>query len=149
MTYVRQSVRNAVTNILGTVPDVKVFESRVHPLSKDDIPCFIVKSGSQIIEPAVKSRMQPALQKRWIETEVYCFARATDNIEDALDKLAAIVENKVLGEPTLGSIAAETILQDTQSFIGGEPSFPLGACRMSFMSLVLTREGYPETPIRN
>lgn len=149
MTHVRQQVRNKFTEILGTIPGSKVFPSRVHPLSKEDMPCYIVKSGSSIVEPAVKSRMQPALQKRWIETEVYVFARSNEKIEDTLDEMTAIVENKVFDDPTLGSVAAETILQNTESFIGGDPSAPMGACRMSFLSLVLTKEGSPETPIRN
>jgi len=141
-----------MVEILGTIPSLsgKVFESRVHPLAKEDLPCVIVKSGPQFVEDATKSHMQPgAIQRRLITTEVYVFARAPELVEDALDNLASLVENKVLENYTLNNVASKTTLIDTQSFITGEPNSPIGALLMNFLSLVYTREGATETPIRN
>lgn len=149
--HVKQALRANMAALLETIPAVtgKVYQSRVHPLSKDDMPCIIVKSGPESIDLPVKGRQSPALQKRLIVTEVYCFVRAKDKVEDALDEIAAIVENKVFTDYTLGGIAAETSLVGTDSYIGGEPSSPVGALLMNFLSTVYTKEGLPENAIRN
>lgn len=143
--YVRQQVRNKITQILedkfGT--DLKVWENRVHPLMPDEFPCIIVKSGGQLVEIKTKGRSQPNVQGRAIETEIYVFVRNT-NPQDGLDVYAADVEKAIFADPTLGGLAVETVLSDTNDAMSGEPNFPTGVMRMSFLSMVVTMEGKPE-----
>ena len=149
MGYIRKDCRKNVVELLKTIsPTIKVFESRVHPLDKVDLPCIVVKSGGQDIEPIVQ-RNQPFLQKRFIETEIYCFARAVDKIEDELDDMALLVEEKISSDPTLSGRVISSTLDNTSSFISDETNSPIGAMRMSYISTAHTPENKPDTSIRN
>jgi len=146
--HVRQKIRNKFTALLKEIPafNDRVFESRVHQLASTDIPCALVYSESEMIEPATKGN-RPAIQKRFVETAVYAFAKATENVEDALDHLTKDIEAKICSNPTLGGIVMETNLRDTDLKIGGEPNSPIGAARMSFVSIVHTQAGFSEQTI--
>lgn len=147
--HIRQQIRNKITELLLTIPELggKVFESRVHQLAATDMPCALVFSESETIDQATRSG-QPAVQKRMIETAVYAFARSASLIENAIDGLANSIEQKIFSDPTLGGLASQTSLQSTALHIDGEPNSPIGAARLSFISIVHTREGIPQTPIK-
>ena len=146
--HIRRKVRNTFTELLNTIPafNGKVFESRVHQLTKDDMPCALVYSESEVIEQATKSN-RPQIQKRFIETVVYAFARSQDSIEDSIDDLTKDIEIKICSNPTLDGLVFETNLQNTVLRIDGEPNSPIGAARMSFISIAHTKAGSPESTI--
>lgn len=148
MKHVRQQIREEITAKLQTIAGFadSVFPARVHPFNKDDLPAMVVRSEAEQIEKASQGN-RPGIQKRYIETAVYVFTRTQDNIEDAIDDLARLVEQKIFEDPTLGGVAAETVLTGIDPAIGGEPDAPTGAHRMAFVSLVLTKEGIPQTAL--
>lgn len=144
--HVRQQLREAITAMLETIPglETKIFPARVHPFTKDDLPGIVVKTEDEIVEKGTERHQQPGIQKRFIETGIYVFTRAQVNIEDAIDELAMKVEKKIFEDPSIGKLASETVLRSISPATGGEPDAPTGAHRMSFISLVLTKEGFPE-----
>ena len=146
--HVRQKIRNKFTALLKEIPafNSKVFESRVHQLVTNDMPCALVYSESEIIEKATKGS-RPAIQKRFIETAVYAFAKSQEHIENALDELTKDIEEKICSDPTLQGLVFETNLQNTVLKIDGEPNSPIGAARMSFVSIVHTQSGNSESTI--
>lgn len=151
--HVRQAVRNAITEIIKTIPeftdgnDLNVFESRVHTLDKERMPAALVFSESEIIEQLTHQHNR--IQRRHIETVIYVFARSDFEVENAIDPLTLKIENAILGDQTLGEIAENTLLQDTSLLVGADPDAPIGAARMSFISTVLTQQGDAETPLQN
>ena len=147
--HVRQQVRSAIVAKVKEVPDLRksTFESRVYQLTKDEMPAALVYTESEASEKATRQNA-PGINKRHIETVVYIFARANENIEDALDDLAELVENKVLEDQTLGGIALETVFVKADLLIGGDPDAPTGASRMSFVTIILTKNGASEVPIQ-
>jgi len=147
--HVRQQVRNAITALVKTVPELvdSTFESRVYPLGKEDLPAALIFTENEGIENQTKQNQR--VQKRLIETVVYAFARANDLLENAIDPLAEAIENVVLNDQTLGGVANKTRLSEVNLLIGGEPDAPTGAARISFISTVLTQQGNSSTPLTN
>ena len=147
--HVRQQVRNAVTSKLREIKSLKgsTHESMTYPLGKDDMPAALVFSEEEVIETVTKVGCR--LQRRHIETAIYVFARADKEVENVLDPLVAEVENKIYEDQTLGRIAEQTQLSETNLFIGGEPKSPVGAARLSFISTVYTKQGDAENAIIN
>lgn len=140
--HVRQKIRNKFTALLKEIPafNNNVYESRVHQLVSDDMPAALVYSESETIEPATKGN-RPAIQKRFVETAVYAFAKAEDKVENSLDALTEMIESKICSDPTLGGLVFQTSLLNTVLQIDSEPNSPIGAARMSFMSIVHTQSG--------
>lgn len=149
MTHVRQQVRNAITALVKTVPELadSTFESRVYPLGKEDLPAALIFTENEAIEDVTKQNQR--VQKRSIETSIYIFARSNDLIENSIDPLAAAVEDVILNDQTLGGVANKTSLSEVNLLIGGEPDAPTGAARLSFISTVLTQQGDGNTPLTN
>lgn len=144
MTHVRQQIRNKITAMLKEVPafDGKVFESRVHQVKPDDMPCALVYSGSERIEPATRGNRQQ-IQKRFVNTNVYVFAKDKESIENALDDLSQVVEEKIGSNPNLDGIVFETNLEETNIHIDGNGNIPMGAAKLSFVSIVQTKLSQP------
>ncbi len=150
MTHVRQQVRNKITEVVNGILsfDNNVFENRTYELRKEELPAAIIFSGPEIIERATEKHRQPGLQKRKIETSIYVFARSPQNIGDLVDALAVEVEEAIFADPTLGGLAAETIVLDCVTHIDAESDVPVGALRIALQSTVFTREGNPSQAIQ-
>ena len=145
MTHIRQQVRNAVAAKIQEIPELQnsVFQSRVYELSRGELPAAIIFTENEEVEETTRQR-QIQIQRRLIFVSVYIFARASDNIEDELDRLAGEVEKKSLADGTLGGIAAETSLENTGLFIGGDTDAPTGAAKLTFKVMTLTKAGEPD-----
>ena len=145
--HIRQQVRNYISSKLKEIPELKnsVYESRIHELARKDLPAALIFSETEMNEPATRQN-KPGIQKRMIETAVYLFATADDEIENSLDQLSEKVENKVFEDQTLGGIAVQTVLDNTNLLVGGDSDQPVGASRMSFVTTVLTQQGESGAP---
>lgn len=145
--HVAQQIRNFFTSEIKKISAFKTTEeSRIHPLGKENLPAALIFTENEEVEQATR---QGAIQQRIITTTVYVFARAQDTIENQLDALRTEVEKTILCNPTLGGIAHETVLTETNLLLGGEDQDPIGAARMNFVSRVLTKTGDPENPVKN
>ena len=149
--HIRAQVREAFKVALLTLPifEGRVYKSRYYQVDRKDIPCALIYSEPEIVEKFIKAQPQPAQQKRYVRTQIFLLAKAADEIEDAVDNLAELVENKVFEDPTLGKLVIETSLEDTSLHISGETSSLVGVAVLSFVSIVQTREGNSSTSIRN
>ena len=147
--HVRQQVRNAITSLVKTVPELEesTFESRVYPLAKEDLPAALIFTENEFVESVTKQRQ--IIQNRTIEPVIYVFARSNNLIENAIDPLAEAIENVILLDQTLGGVANKTNLSEVNLLIGGEPDATTGADRLSFLSTVLTQQGNSNTPLTN
>jgi len=148
--HVRQQIRNAITQKVKTVSALSksTFESRVHELNAEkDLPAALIFTEGEMIEPATRQN-RPGIQKRMVQTVVYVFARADELLENSLDAICENVENAILEDDNLGGIAERTYLEDSSLLIGAQVDAPTGACRMSFVTIILTQYGASAVPIQ-
>jgi len=148
--HVRQQIRNAVTEKIKTIGPLKnsTYESRVYELNANkDLPAALIFTEGEVIEQATKQN-RPGIQRRMIQTAVYVFAKADNLLENSLDALCEQVENIILKDDTFSGLAERTYLEDTSLLIGSDPNAPTGACRMSFITIILTQYGASEVPIQ-
>lgn len=148
--HVRQQIRNEITKRIKTISALRssTYESRVHELNPSrDLPAALVFTEGEMIEPATRQN-KPGIQKRMVQTVVYVFARADELLENSLDAICEGVENVILEDDNLGGIAERTYLEDSSLLIGAEVDAPTGACRMSFITIILTQNGASAVPIQ-
>lgn len=150
MTHVRTQLRNAVTVALDGIPEVssRVFASRTHPVQRTELPCLLVFTP----EESSKTISTDGLQQRKITLLVDGYAKATADLEDRLDALAASVENafaesatETANETGFFGLAKAWELVDTNTALNGEGESSVGMIRLRFSVTVMTTEGDPET----
>lgn len=148
--HVAEQARSRITTLVNAVPALtgNVFQSKVYQIPKEKLPAAVVMGEGETVEPVVKGRIQPALQKRMVKTSVFLFARNAETVEADLLALVAAVETAIFSDPTLQGVAVQTTLESREPFIGSEPSLPVGAMWLTFASVIYTKEGLPEQAIQ-
>lgn len=153
MPHVNQQVRNFITDTLTTAafmlgPDaVKVYESQIYQLNSKQLPAVAVTSGGQAIETR-QARRQPSIQSRDIKVNVACAVIADSLVENDMDSLALMVENRIMLDPTLGGLAVSTYLTSVDPFLSRDGDRPFGILNLTFVCRVLTLEGQAEKSIQ-
>lgn len=149
MKHVRRQIRNYVTEALKGISDFggRVYESRIYPLGKEEMPAALIYTENENIEEITKQGCR--IQKRYIETVVYIFTRSNDNVEDAIDDLSKLVEDKIYEDQTFGRVAESTTLSSVNLLVEGDADTPVGAARLTFISKVLTQQGKSSEAILN
>lgn len=163
MAHVTQQVRNYFTNTLdaanfelpdlrGRPHDVKVYESRVYQLTIDDLPALAIYSRDENIETRFDRVCAQRPQFRDIQTSVVCVVvsehRDQDFVDNRLDSLSVLVENKIFEDHTLGGLAHYTNLTNKTRIISEETDRPYGLLDLLFTSRVVTLEGNAESGIQ-
>lgn len=148
--HIRTQLRNAVAAALGEIPDIsgRVFTSRAHPVQRTELPCLLVFTP----EESNKTISTDGLQQRKITLLVDGYAKATADLEDQLDALAASVESafaesatETANETGFFGLAKAWELMDTNTALNGEGENVIGMIRLRFSVTVMTTEGDPET----
>ncbi len=104
MSHARTQIRNAVVTLLTglTTTDDRVFTSRVHPLSEQELPALLVFVDEESIER--QTIHAPALLSRSVAIRVECVSALASGLDDDLDQMALEVEHAIAGNPTLTGI---------------------------------------------
>lgn len=94
--HARQQIREEVAGVITglALTGSRVFQSRVYPLERNDLPCLIVTTDSDEIR--YLSETAPAKMPARIEREtvvrIHVYAKATANLDDQLDDVCHQVE---------------------------------------------------------
>lgn len=114
---IRNAVASAVTGLATT--ETRVHKARVLPLdSATALPALLVFAPENDVETVENLTLTaPRRQRRDFDLTVTGLAAAGAAIEDTLDAIAAEVE-AVLGGSTLGGLATDLVLVDTQITLG-------------------------------
>ena len=88
MAHARQTIREAAATLVTglTTTGTRVFQSRMAP--QDSLPCLLVTTEEEQIEPGA---FEKQLDRR-LTIRIIGLAKATSNVDDTLDTIAAEVE---------------------------------------------------------
>lgn len=141
MAHKRTSIRNNVTTTLTglTTTGSNVFESRIYPNELAKLPLLNVYSNSETSELSSIGKIE-----RNLEIMVEGFAKATANIDEALDVIAKEVEVALATDLTRGGHAKETFLTNTEYELENIGNQQLGVIKLTFNVHYITTKINPE-----
>jgi hypothetical protein len=137
MPHARQTIREAAaTRVTGlTSTSTRVFQSRIVP--QVTLPCLLVTTNDEEIVPGTIG----TLAERRMDLVITGVAKATSNVDDALDTIAAEVET------AMSSFTYRAELQTlTVDFDEGLEK-PVGKVALGYKVTYLTAAGAPGTPL--
>lgn len=129
----RQEIRETVVQLLkdaNTTAGQRVYENRMEPLRKQDLPAIIVYTMRERIDPAWDTA--PRELKRTTTIAIEAALLATDDVDDELDAMARDIEGAMHVDDTLNGCAADSLLTETEVeiFVAGKE--PIGAIRLTY-----------------
>lgn len=135
----RQAIREAVkAQLVGTAPSYRtlaadrVFETRVIPLQRTQLPAVMVYTLKEPIDPASR-KTSPRRLKRELELMIEGVVEAGDNVDDAMDALAAQIECAMNFDARLGlALVDDSLLSDTEMEVGTEGQKLIGLVRLTY-----------------
>jgi len=141
MAHKRTSIRNNVTTTLTglTTTGSNVFESRIYPNELSKLPLLNIYSNSETSELLSIGKIE-----RNVEIMVEGFAKATANVDEALDTIAKEVEIALATDLTRGGHAKETYLTNTEYELENIGNQQLGVIKMTFNVQYITTKINPE-----
>jgi hypothetical protein len=142
MAHKRTSIRNNVTSTLTglTTTGSNVFESRIYPNELAKLPLLNIYSNSETSELASIGKLD-----RSLEIMVEGFAKATTNVDEALDTIAKEVEVALANDLTRGGHAKETFLTSTDFELESIANQQIGVVKLNFTVRYITTKVNPET----
>ena len=142
MAHKRSSIRNNVTSTLTglTTTGSNVFESRIYPNELAKLPLLNIYSNSETSELASIGKLD-----RSLEIMVEGFAKATSNVDEALDTIAKEVEVALANDLTRGGHAKETFLTSTEFELENIANQQIGVVKLNFTVRYITTKVNPET----
>lgn len=147
MAHIRKQIRDWLKEALKGSPQAggDVFVRRVLPNEKSKGATLNIEIRNERSQDVSMDR----LQRREVEFRVVALVKANDaeDGEDILDALAAFVEDKIGDDPYLGGLAKSTEYQATELAFSAEGEKTLCTAALTFMALVATRAGNPETAL--
>lgn len=145
MIHPRQTIRNAVVERLrAPLPDqscgsagptaagCRVFSGRVRPLFPKDLPAILVYARQERADPDSRAADGQRPLRRRLDLAVEIVAMAREDLDDALDSLAAQVEARLDGFEIPTHRTARLGLTDTEIDLVGEGEQMLGAARLTW-----------------
>ena len=142
MAHKRTSIRNNVTSTLTglTTTGSNVFESRIYPNELAKLPLLNIYSNSETSELASIGKLD-----RSLEIMVEGFAKATSNVDEALDTIAKEVEVALANDLTRGGHAKETFLTSTEFELENIANQQIGVVKLNLTLRYITTKVNPET----
>ena len=137
MAHARQTIREAAGTLLGnlTTTSTRVFQSRMVP--QTSLPCLLITTNDEEIVPGTIGN----LLERNMELIVSGCAKATSNVDDTLDTIAAEVETAMAGFSYRNQLTRLEVDFDESL------ERPVGRIALTFSITYLTAAGAPGTPI--
>ena len=146
--HVRRQIREAVVSALTglTTTGSRVFASRVYPLEAADLPGLQVFTVSE--SSVVESISNPSPLDRTLVLRVEVVARATADLDDALDGICKEVEI-ALAMPcaALAGLAKTIALGNTDIEFDGGGDQPTGRAVMDYVISYNVMENAPDVAI--
>ena len=133
MTHKRQTIRVAAVAVLTglTTTGTNVTTSPVYP--RDTLPHLSVSTPSETVETDLG--VIGNTQTRTLVLMVEGRAQATANVQNTLDDIAEEVEVALMADVTLGGLALDTELRETEVDLTGDVEQPIGLITMTWAIL--------------
>ena len=138
---IREAIATAVTGL--TTTSTRVYQSRVYPLETGNLPCLLVRSSSEVVEALTIHA--PRMQQRSVNVEVVAVARATADLDDALDGICKEVEIALaMPVSALAGKAKNCSLSSTEIELTGGAEKPVGTATMTYVVEYFALENAPD-----
>lgn len=126
----RAAIRAAVVAALAATTELagRVDSNRVRRSQDAELPVAIVYT---LVEQSHLMDLSRALQRK-LSLVVELRVKATDDLDDAIDDLALVVETALSVDPTFGRIALNSSLASTQVGLNGEGEYRHGAALLTY-----------------
>jgi hypothetical protein len=143
--HVRSQIRQAVQTALDAVPGVAgVYTGHVYPLGV--VPALVVTTGEEVAEEESRVMGAHDLQFRLLEVEVLIRTADEDDLDTALDSLAAECEAALAGDETLGGLCRSIHYAGMSMELSDEVEPPVGLCRLAYQVQYRLRASVPDAP---
>lgn len=139
---IKEQVLAAFYTQLQTIEDVEGLQFQRNPVVQVQVfPCVVMHDGSASYELLdVYHRMN----RQVVEVEIYCTQGNLSDTQDELDQIQARVDQVIAAEPTLGGLAMDAMLLDSDVLYDENGNRPqIGAVRMTFEVSYLTSDTNP------
>lgn len=145
--HVRRQIRERVaTTLTGlTTTGSKVFQSRVYPLTANNLPGLLVYTTSESSNPDVMGA-QPQLERE-LNLVIEGYAKTTSNLDDVMDEIAKEIEVAMAADTTINALAKDSFLTDTEIQLTGEGEQPIGMVTMNFTVQYRTANNAPDVAL--
>lgn len=145
--HVRRAIRERVaSNITGlATTGSNVFQSRIHTLGGNNLPCILVYTQSETSEPNQMGTDRVLDRTLSINLEIY--VKATDDVDDVIDGICVNVEEAIAGDISVNNLARDITLSSTSINFIGEGDQPLGVASLTYDVLYQVRESDLETAL--
>ena len=141
--HARQTIREAIAALVTglATTGANVYQSRVYP--HDTLPCLTIYA---VNEPVVDVIFN-GTQSRELSLVIEGRAKATSNLDDTLDTIAAEVEAAVMADQYLTGRVKLIELSETEIDYFDEIEQPAGIVKLTFIVSYRTNETDPTTLI--
>lgn len=143
--HIRRKLRDHVVSMLAAgvspalLPPGRVLKSRVRELGEDELPAILVYA----LRETAARQSYDALD-RVLELAIDIRVAANDGLDDMLDGLAAAVEVLMDMDPSLGGLAQDSMLAETEiGLAGGQGVVTNGAALLKYRVRTVTPTGQP------
>lgn len=144
MSHARTQIRNAVTALLfnNTSAGDKVYESRIYPLGNSKLPALLIYTKQEMV--ADHSMSRPRTQIRQLQLTVEAYIKAASNIDETADTLVLEVEQIIAANTTLGGLAKDVMLNNTDIQFLDDGEKPIAVAVLTFTVNYTVKENAPE-----
>ena len=145
--HIRQQIRERAGTVLTglTTTGTNVFETRIYPLSKTNLPALAIYTKNETSEPIVISTNR--LMSRELELIVEVYVKQTSNFDDQVDKICKEVEVAISADTTLNGLAKDCFLQSTEIEYNTEGEQPLSYAVLTFLTNYYVQETAPDVAV--
>ena len=133
MAHQRKIIREAVAaQLVGkTGAAARVFETRLVPYRRLELPALAVYTKSESVDPA-SADTSPRELRRNLQLVVEGAVKLGEDVDDALDQLALEVERAMDADRYFGGAAGESVLTSTDTGISEEGDRPIGILILTY-----------------
>lgn len=143
--HVRQQIRERVASVLTglTTTGSNVFQSRIYPLEKSNLPCLSIYTQEEQSRP-VELGNEARTISRVLKLRIDGVARATSDIDDILDTIAKEVETAMANDVVTGGLSKGHELTETIISLFGDGEQPVGIVSLLYDIQYFNQENTPD-----
>jgi hypothetical protein len=134
MAHQRRIIREAVKAALvaaGTSAGSRVFETRMVPWSRVELPAIAVYSSDETTDPD-SQQTAPRELKRTLQLAIECMVEGVVDLDDAMDAMAVQIERAMHRDPTFGGACGDSLLTSCELDLAEVGAKELGMLRMVY-----------------
>lgn len=128
----REAVAVAVTGLATS--GARVFKTRLYPLQSTDLPALLISTPG---EEAAPTHVDGGLDRR-VAVEIVALVKATDNVDDLLDQMAAEVEVALLTPVTVAGVGVLLDYEGCDDDFDALTDQPVGVLRLRYATTLYT-----------